>query len=97
MYYVKLHFHGKDTVLAICDPDLLGKRFEEGDLILEVSEEFYGGRLASLDEVLDLIKKSSIVNIVGEKILKELSKRGLMVEESVIYIGGIPHLQIISL
>ena len=43
MFSVKLHRHPSGNVLAVCDSELLGQSFSEGDLRLKVSEGFYGG------------------------------------------------------
>ena len=39
--YVKIHKKQGSTVVAIADKELIGKRFEEGKLQLEISEYFY--------------------------------------------------------
>jgi hypothetical protein len=41
--YVKIHKTENKDIVAVCDEDLLGKKFEEKELILDVSEEFYKG------------------------------------------------------
>ncbi|WXG42951.1 MAG: DUF424 family protein [Promethearchaeati archaeon SRVP18_Atabeyarchaeia-1] len=95
--YLK-EFHSKgDVVVAACDPELLGKCFKEGRLVLDVRKEFYEGSLVSVEEALAAIESSTIANIVGEKIVFNAIKAGLICEESVLTISKVPHAQRIVL
>ena len=44
-------------IVAICDSELLGKRFEEGELQLEIKESFFNGDKLSETEVFEVMKK----------------------------------------
>jgi hypothetical protein len=91
--YVK-KFHSKgDTVVAACDPELIGKCFKEGKLVLEVKKEFYEGALLSLEDALATIESSTIANIVGETIVSSAIKAGLICEDCVIRVSKVPHAQ----
>lgn len=95
--YLKVRRVQKEVVVAVCDENLLGKKFKEGKLRLHVKEDFYGGRLVSIKEGVDAIKEATIANIVGENIIRKLIEEGLIIEEAVIKIAGIPHVQIIKM
>jgi len=95
--YLKVRRVQKEIVVAVCDEDILGKKFQEGELKLHVKEDFYGGKLVSMREGIDAIKESTIANIVGKKIIQKLIEEGLVIEEAVIKIAGIPHVQIIKM
>lgn len=95
--YLKIRRVQKDVVVAVCDENLLGKKFEEGKLRLHIKEDFYGGQLVSIKEGIDAIKEATIANIVGENIIRKLIEEGLIIEEAVIKIAGIPHVQIIKM
>jgi hypothetical protein len=95
--YVRKFKSQGETVVAVCDCELLGKCFREGKLILEVKREFYEGSLASVKDALKVIETSTIANIVGQRIVSEAIKAGLVCEESVIRISGVPHAQMIVL
>jgi hypothetical protein len=83
----------RDVVVAVCDRELLGKCFKEGKLTLDVRKEFYEGTLVSIDGALQTIESSTIANIVGEKIISKMIEAGLICEESVIRVSGVPHAQ----
>ncbi|MHA1583556.1 MAG: DUF424 domain-containing protein [Candidatus Baldrarchaeia archaeon] len=95
--YLKVRRVQKEVVVAVCDENLLGKKFKEGRLRLHVKEDFYGGQLVSIKEGVDAIKEATIANIVGENIIRKLIEEGLIIEEAVIKIAGIPHVQIIKM
>lgn len=95
MFFVKIH-KSQTELIAICDADLLGKTFSEGRLKLKVSEHFYKGKEKSGEEVEKIMKEESDFNLVGEKTIKLALKVGLIDQDCIITIQGVPHAQIIS-
>ncbi|MFH1637941.1 MAG: DUF424 family protein [Candidatus Woesearchaeota archaeon] len=87
MILVKFH----EKVVAVCDSELVGKTFEEDGKCLEVNEQFYKGEEKSDDEVKDILKDADNVNIVGEKSVKLAIEIGVVSEDGVIRVKGIPH------
>lgn len=82
-------------IVSVCDEDLLGKVFEEGKAVLNVRESFYNGEKIDDNELLklmqDLVKSDVTFNIVGEKSIKIALKAGIISEEGVKKIQGIPY------
>lgn len=95
--YVNTIRHNRDTLVAVCDAELLGCTLEGGRVPFEVSERFYGGSLSSLDEALKAMRKATICNIVGKKIVEAAIGKEMVQKTAVIYIGDIPHAQIVHL
>jgi hypothetical protein len=95
--YLNLRKHGKNTVLAICDAELLGKTLNEGKIVFEVREDFYKGTRTTLEEAINLIGQSDIVNMIGKRIVKKATDKGLVHPEAILRISGIPHAQIVKL
>jgi len=83
--------------LATCDANLLGKVLREGKIVFEIREEFYKGLKVSLEEAIDLVEQSTIVNMVGHKIVRKAVEKGLIHPEAIIKISGVPHAQIIKM
>lgn len=81
-------------VVAICDLDLLGKIFEEDKFQLDVKESFYKGEEKSEEETVDILREmlaeDATFNIVGEKSVRAAIKAGVVSEDSVGKIAGIP-------
>ncbi len=82
-------------VVAICDSDLIGKKFEEGKLQLDLNSSFYKGEEMSEEKVVELVRGSCTVNIVGEKSTGLAIKLGIVGKDSIIKINNIPHVQAI--
>jgi hypothetical protein len=81
-------------VVAICDKELIGKRFEEGGFQLDMKENFFSGKEHSEEEIIevmqDMIKEDATFNIVGEKSVKAGLKAGIITEEGIKEIQGVP-------
>lgn len=92
MIYVKYH---KDVV-AICDGDLIGKKFEDEDRQLDVTERFYKGKEATVEEIRDILKEGGNMNLVGEKVIGLAVEEGIVNEDDVIEIQGVKHAQVYS-
>ena len=81
-------------MLAVCDCELLGKTLKEGKIVFRIKNEFYNGRKATVEEAVDLIGNSTIVNLVGKCCVEKAIAEGYVHPEAVIEIEGIPHAQI---
>ena len=80
-------------LIAVCDNNLLGKKFEENDLQLDLSSNFYKGEELGEDQLLTLIKSSYLINSVGEDSVKFGLKIGAVNQKDIIKIKNIPHVQ----
>ena len=95
--YANVKQRGRQTVLATCDAELLGKIFREGEIVFEVREEFYKGPKITVNEALVLMQQSTIVNMVGTKVVQKAIEAGLIHPDAVLTISGVPHAQIIKM
>ncbi len=84
-----------DVVVAISDEDLLGKTFRDGNKKIEIKPDFYGNNLVSIEKGLKELENATIGNLVGRYIITYAIKAGFVHKDSVIWIGGVPHAQII--
>ena len=97
MIWIKEYSTQGEILLAACDEDILGKTFSEGELELVISESFYGGEKVDADGLCLLLKKATIANLVGKKVIEIALKLCLISEECIIKIDGVPHAQIARL
>lgn len=67
--YLKVHIANEFQTIACCDEELLNQVFKEGKLRIEISTQFFGGKLINLEEAISILKGASHFNIVGEKIV----------------------------
>lgn len=91
--YLRVHKSYRNVV-AICDSNLIGKRFEEEKFQLDVKENFFKGDEVSEDEAIFIMRKMSLedatFNIVGEESVNTAIKAEIISEDSVGNIGGVP-------
>lgn len=76
-------------VLAACDDSLLGKRFEEKDLILDLRESFYKGELVGDGQFCRMLSEASNINLVGEETIRTARKAKIV--RNVGRIAGVPY------
>lgn len=92
----RLHKSGSENILAIADADIVGKKFEEGNFIIEVAEDFYSGRVCTEKDVPSLVESASIINAVGKEAVGMLISSGMVDKNMVLDIGGIFHAQVVK-
>jgi hypothetical protein len=88
--YLKIHIRNEIETVACCDKDLLCKVFKEGNLRIEITDQFYGGELVDISEAIAILKEASYFNIVGDSIIKEAIDCQILPKEGVRRINGVP-------
>jgi len=95
-FYVKRHMSSDGRlVVAVCDKEVLGKEFREGDIVLSVPESFYRGDLVELDDAVRAIEEADIAVVTGRRIVEELIRLGIVCREAVLKVGNQLHVQIV--
>lgn len=90
---VKIHKKENRTIIAVCDKTLIGQKLEENGKQLDITGDFYKGEEKSIEEIGDLIRNSDAVNLVGEEAIKLGLEEGVIEQENIITIKGVPHAQ----
>lgn len=88
--YLKIHRRNGMETIACCDECLLNQIFREGNLKIEITNQFYGGNLLNIEEAIEILKESNNFNIVGEGIIKMAIDKKLVPKEGVRSINGVP-------
>ncbi len=83
--------------MAVCDNDIIGKRFKEGELVLKLDEGFYKGEDVWDEEVKAALSDATIANIAGEKSIACAVECGCIDPDNIIFIQGIPHAQMVKI
>ena len=91
---VKTYSQNGEVIVAACDEGLLDQTFEEGELHLQVHSSFYDGNRVDEEELLQHLNNSTSANLVGENVINSAIKAGLISDDCIIRIQGIPHAQI---
>ncbi len=94
---MKLRKIGGNVLLAICDADILGKTLREGKIVFCIKEDFYKGAKVTIEDAVDMISNSTIVNMIGKNIVQKAIEKGYVHPEAVLNIEGVPHAQILKI
>jgi len=97
LVYANVRRWEQNVLLAVCDADLLGTVLRDGRIVFEVREDFYKGLKISVEEAIDLINQSTIVNMVGKNIVGKALEKGLVHPQAILKISGVPHAQIVKI
>ena len=89
--YLKIHKLKDRNVVALCDKELIGKRFEQGKLQLDIIERFYKGDELPKNEIVKILKNCSNLNVVGKRSIKLALELGVISKDHIIKIKGVPH------
>ncbi len=95
--YIKKYDTEGHIIVAVCDRNILGKKFREGKLVLKLDSSFYKGDEADEIEVKEALSSATIANIAGEKAIACAVECGCIDPDAVIFIEGIPHAQMIRI
>ena len=95
--YMKKYETERQLIVAVCDKDIIGKKFQEGELTLKLEPSFYKGQDASESEIKEALLCATIANIAGEKAIACAVECGCVEPDTVIFIEGIPHAQMIRI
>ena len=91
--YIKIHKSYRNVV-AVCDSNLMNKRFEEGKKQLEIKEHFFKGDEVTEEEAIKIMilqrENDSTFNIVGVKSINAAVKAGIINKNSVAYVKDVP-------
>ncbi|GFO96257.1 hypothetical protein ig2599ANME_0446 [groundwater metagenome] len=95
--YMKQYDTDGQLIVAVCDKEIIGKKFQEGELKLKLEPSFYKGADASESEVKEALSCATIANISGEKAIACAVECGCVDPDTVIFIEGIPHAQMVRI
>ncbi|MAG60402.1 hypothetical protein CL619_01315 [archaeon] len=82
------------TVLVITDTELIGQKFENERLQLDLSKKFYEGELMSSEELSTKLDGAYVLHVTGKKAVEFVSELGLIDSKKVLEIAGVPHAEV---
>lgn len=81
-------------VVAVCDKDVYGRKLVDGERQLDLSGDFFKGEEMSGSQakkkIIDCAKEDATFNIVGGNSVRIAKEVGLVEDDGVIEIGGVP-------
>ena len=97
LYSVKIISRNGNTMLNMCDSELLGKTISDVKLVMKISKNYYHDQFVEQEEAKDLLKKSNNINLVGNETISLSLELGIGTEQAVKLIDKIPFLIIIKM
>ncbi len=82
-------------VVTLTDKDVIGKVYEQGEIVLDLSSPFFKGRDMDDEQAGILARGAYLVNANGRRSIELLKRLGFLREENVLKVAGIPHAQIL--
>ena len=82
--------------VTLIDKDIVGKKFEENELQLDLTSEYYKGEEKKEEEILRILQKAYSINFVGEKSVELGVSNGFIDKKMILKIKGIPTSQSLS-
>jgi hypothetical protein len=91
-YIRKMNYQGS-LMINICDEELVGKNIESDSLNINITYEFFN-EAVNENEITSLLKKCSIANLIGRRVVDKTLSLGLAKKESIKIVSDIPFLMI---
>ena len=95
-FSVRISDYQKNTMVNMCDAELLGKNVVDGELKIHISESYYGKQLVDKDEAISFLKSASIMNLAGKETISLAIDLGIGSESGIKIISDIPFLIIFN-
>ena len=91
-YIRKMNYQGS-LMINICDEELVGKDIKSDSLNINITNEFFN-EVVNENEITSLLKKCSIANLIGRRVVDKTLSLGLAKKESIKIVSDIPFLMI---
>jgi hypothetical protein len=95
-YSVRISDYQKNTMLNMCDAELIGKDVVDGELKIHISENYYGKQIVDKAEAISLLSSASMLNLVGKETISLAINLGIGSESGVKIISDVPFLIIFN-
>ena len=82
------------TLLNICDEELLGTTVKGENVDMYISKDYFGMDKVNEDQAISLVRRSSIINLAGSRIVERVLGEKLASEKAVKRVGSVSFLMI---
>lgn len=87
----------KGLLVSVCDRDVLGETFANGDVSLTVDPEFYDGERVDEAQVLESLAHAQVANLVGVETVELAIEHGYVDPAQVLEIEETKHAQFLRM
>jgi hypothetical protein len=92
---MKIHQTGTGEIIAICDAELIGSTYEDEKACVTITPDFFGTEEISADKVEKTLREGGNITMVGTKTIAFAREIGILSEEDIILIQGVPYATIL--
>ena len=92
MFAVRVIDYNGNSMLNMCDSELLGTTINDGRMAMKITRTYYGNREVDETEARGLLRDSTIINMVGERTVSMAVSMGIGTQNGVRTISGVPFL-----
>jgi hypothetical protein len=95
---MRVHRVRSEVVVAACDAELVGRELPIGTAgrTVKVSSQFYGEHPVARDELVGALRRATIVNLLGARVVALAEAEGLVAAGGTGTLGGVPHAEIFT-
>ena len=92
-YVRKMHYQGA-LMINICDEELIGTSIVSESLNINITKDFFNEIITNEQEICSLLKRCSIANLIGRRVVEKTLSLGLAKKDSIKIVSDIPFLMI---
>jgi len=82
-------------LLVVTDKEIIGQKFEEGKLQLDLTKDFYQGDEMSKEEVKELFLSARDLHLTGKETVNIGVELDFVDSKHILYVGEVPHAEIV--
>lgn len=82
-------------IIVVTDSEIIGKKFEEKNLQLDITSAFYNGEEMEEEQTKELMKKGYIIHLTGKNSVTLGINMDFVYGKNVITVDKIPHAEVI--
>ena len=97
LFSVKIVAQAGNSMLNMCDPELLEKIISDGKVNMKITKNYYHDQLVEQHEAEELLKKADSINLVGNETISLSLNLGIGSKQGVKIIDGTPFLLIFKM
>ncbi len=93
----RMHRMGGDTILAVCDKEVVGRTLKGDGRSLTVTESFYKGTQIEEETLVEWMKSASSMNIVGNRAVEIAIREGYASQDQAFELDGVRYLVVVMM
>ncbi|RDD52573.1 DUF424 family protein [Nanoarchaeota archaeon NZ13-N] len=84
-------------ILILCDKDLYGKEFSEGEVVISINDFYIGEEVNEVEP--SILEEAIMINAIGKEAIDILIKNSILKDDDigeVRYVKGVPYIFIVK-